>query len=136
MKNLCSGSQCGGFQFLLILDLWGISFHAVVVFPLGKNLLFIFVLGHCGNLRLSTEMMELTTSPTVNAVCFLSLVSFFLMRYQSNTKTIQDKIFIPQQTPTYLKIGNYHLFTYVHFSLTQHLHIRNKNGSKFRFWII
>ena len=56
------------------------------------------------DLRLSTEMMELTTSPTVNAVCFLSLVSFFLMRYQSNTKTIQDKIFIPQQTPTYLKI--------------------------------
>ena len=27
------------FQFLLILDLWGISFHAVVVFGLGKNLL-------------------------------------------------------------------------------------------------
>jgi type II secretory pathway component PulC len=49
-------------------------------------------------------MIELTTSPTVNAVCFLSLVSFFWMRYQSNTKTIQDKTFIPQQTPTYLKI--------------------------------
>ena len=47
MKNLCSGSQCGGFQFLLILDLWGISFHAVVVFALGKNLLFRFALGHC-----------------------------------------------------------------------------------------
>ena len=43
-----SGTQCRGFQFLLILDLWGISFHAVVVFALGKNLLFIFVLGHCG----------------------------------------------------------------------------------------
>ena len=47
LENLCSGTQCGGFQFLLILDLWGISFHAAVVFGLGKNLLFKFVLGHC-----------------------------------------------------------------------------------------
>ena len=47
LKNLCSGFQCGGFQFLPILDLWGISFHAVVVFDLGKNLLFKSALGHC-----------------------------------------------------------------------------------------
>ena len=47
MKNLCSGTQCGGFQFLLILDLRGISFHAVVVFGLGKNLLFKSTLGLC-----------------------------------------------------------------------------------------
>ena len=47
-QNLCSGTQCGGFQFLLILDLWGISFHAVVVFTLGKNLLFKFAVGQCG----------------------------------------------------------------------------------------
>ena len=47
LGNLCSGTQCGGFQFLLILDLWGISFHAVLVFPLGKNLLFKSALGHC-----------------------------------------------------------------------------------------
>ena len=33
---------------MLILDLWGISFHAVVVFALGKNLLFKSALGHCG----------------------------------------------------------------------------------------
>ena len=44
MKKLCNGTQCGEFQFLLILDLWGISFHAVVVFGLGKNLLSKFVL--------------------------------------------------------------------------------------------
>ena len=43
------GPTVGGFQFLLILDLWGISFHAVVVFGLGKNLLFKSVLGHCDN---------------------------------------------------------------------------------------
>ena len=37
----------GGFQFLLILDLCGMRFHAVVVFDLGKNLFFKSVLGHC-----------------------------------------------------------------------------------------
>ena len=29
------------------VDLWGISFHAVVVFGLGKNLLFKSILGRC-----------------------------------------------------------------------------------------
>ena len=33
---------------MLILDLWGISFHAVIFFGLGKNLLFKSVLGRCG----------------------------------------------------------------------------------------
>ena len=47
LKNLCSGTQCGGFQFLVILDLWGISFHAVLVFGLGKDLLSKSVLGRC-----------------------------------------------------------------------------------------
>ena len=42
-----SWTRFGGFQFLLILDLWGISFPAVIVFGLGKNLLFKYVLGHC-----------------------------------------------------------------------------------------
>ena len=37
----------GGFQFLLILELWGISFHAMVVFGIGKNCLFKSILGHC-----------------------------------------------------------------------------------------
>ena len=30
---------------MLILDLWGISFYAVVVFGLGKNILFKSILG-------------------------------------------------------------------------------------------
>ena len=47
MKNLYSGTHHGGFQFLLILDLWGIRFHSVIVFGLGKSLLFKSVLGHC-----------------------------------------------------------------------------------------
>ena len=46
MKNLCS-TQYGGFQFLLILDLWDISFHPVVVFGLGKDFLFKSILGLC-----------------------------------------------------------------------------------------
>ena len=32
---------------MLILELWGISYQAVVVFGLGKDLLFKSVLGHC-----------------------------------------------------------------------------------------
>ena len=32
---------------MLILDLWGISFHGEVVFGLGKNLLFKSILGRC-----------------------------------------------------------------------------------------
>ena len=31
---------------MLILDLWGVSFHAAVVFGLGKDFLFKFTLGH------------------------------------------------------------------------------------------
>ena len=49
LKKLCSGSQCVGFQFLLILDLLGISFHAVVVFDLGKDFLFKSTLEHGEN---------------------------------------------------------------------------------------
>ena len=50
---MCTGTQCGGFQFLLILDLWGISFHAAVVFGLGKDFLFKYALGHCGHIELA-----------------------------------------------------------------------------------
>ena len=31
----------------MILDLWGVSFHAAVVFGLGKDFLFKSTLGHC-----------------------------------------------------------------------------------------
>ena len=34
---------------MLILDLWGKSIHAVVVFGLGKNILFKSILGRCGS---------------------------------------------------------------------------------------
>ena len=47
---------------MLILDLWGISFHAVVVFALGKNLLFKFALGHCVFLLVRSSRFYLITS--------------------------------------------------------------------------
>ena len=50
-ENFVIGSQCGGFQFMLILDLWGISFHPAVVVGLGNDLLFNSSVGHCVTLR-------------------------------------------------------------------------------------
>ena len=38
--TLLKSSQCGGFLILLIWNLLGIGFHAVVVFGLGKDFLF------------------------------------------------------------------------------------------------
>ena len=80
MKNLCSGSQCGGFQFLLILNLWGISFYDVVVFGLGKNLLFKSVLVHC----FQVPMYHVTTTIKVwwgrGFLNILTKVCLFLYR--------------------------------------------------------
>ena len=72
MNNLCSGTQCGGFQFLLILDLLGISFHVVVVFGMCKDLLFKSVLGHCVKFQPGTfETLDFSTmnflSSTMNS---------------------------------------------------------------------
>ena len=36
---------------MLILDLWGISFHPVVFVGLGNDLLFNFIVGHCGEIQ-------------------------------------------------------------------------------------
>ena len=48
-ENFVIGSQCGGFQFMLILNLWGISFHPAVVVGLDNDLLFNSSVGHCGS---------------------------------------------------------------------------------------
>ena len=56
LKNSCSGTHCGVVQFLLTLALWGIDFHAVVVFGLGKDLLIKSVLEHCAlRLKITTK---------------------------------------------------------------------------------
>ena len=39
----------------MILDLWGISIHAVVLFGLGENLLFKPILGRCEHDVTTTE---------------------------------------------------------------------------------
>ena len=74
-----------GFQFLLILDLLGISFHAVIVFGLGKNLLFNYVLGHCGHaadymnrVQLNKIIMYMTVTPFLPELCFLSKHHFYI----------------------------------------------------------
>ena len=59
MENLCSRTQSGGFEFLPILDLWGISFYAVVVFGLGMSLLFKSALGHCDTAYKETEWFQI-----------------------------------------------------------------------------
>ena len=41
---------------MLILDLWGISFHPAVVVGLGNDLLFNSILGHCGRQRFSKRI--------------------------------------------------------------------------------
>ena len=41
---------------MLILDLWGIGFHAVVVFGLGKDFLFKSILGRCVTRAVLTEV--------------------------------------------------------------------------------
>ena len=91
LKNLCNGTQWGGFQFLLILDLWGIRFHVVVVFGLGKNLLFKYVLGHCDSLyraKLRTlnfalksfkAFLLLVMQVKKLATCWLFCISFGLL---------------------------------------------------------
>ena len=43
---------------MLILDLWGIGFHAVVVFGMGKDFLFKSVLGHCDTKYFDTFWIE------------------------------------------------------------------------------
>ena len=59
-KYFIIGSQCRGFQFMLILDLWGISFHPVVVVDLGNDLLFNFIVGHCGH---QSKFLKKTGNP-------------------------------------------------------------------------
>ena len=65
MKNLCNGTQCWGFQFLLILDLRGVSFNAAVFFGLGKDFLFKSGLGHC------VEYVELNPLKKICIFAFL-----------------------------------------------------------------
>ena len=62
---------------MLILDLWGMSFHAVVVFGLGKDLLFQSVLGHCEFLECCSDFIFLVTVFYVSTRQFFSFLTSF-----------------------------------------------------------
>ena len=55
---------------MLISDLWGISFHAVVIFGLGKNLLFKSVLERCE----SEMMLDVNLQERQTTGCFAILL--------------------------------------------------------------
>ena len=56
-----------------ILAEWGISFHAVVVFGLGKNLLFKSVLGRCGRLDCLDERGDWSWIPRPRENCRVNI---------------------------------------------------------------
>ena len=68
---------------MLILYLWGISFHAVVVFGLGKDLLFKSVLGHCGSLS-----GEIVPTGVLQVVWQNSVLSKIQPTHQFTTKML------------------------------------------------
>jgi hypothetical protein len=76
---------------LLILDLWGISFHAVVVFGLGKNLLFKSVLGHCDYvlyyIRIIQQEVRIIHSGLIG--CFLCSNNFTLPHCNTEQKVMK-----------------------------------------------
>ena len=47
LKILCYGTYVVGFQTMVIMDLWGMAFHAVVVIALVLALLFISIWAYC-----------------------------------------------------------------------------------------
>ena len=47
MEFLCYGPEQVGFQTRVILDLWGMVFHAMVAFGLGLDLLFKSIWACC-----------------------------------------------------------------------------------------
>ena len=83
---------------MLILDLWGISFHAVVLFGLGKNLLFKSILGRCGFLRDDmTRLLNLTLPVCV--VC-LELLKVLIPRHAlMNKRGLFCFIFLAKSWP-------------------------------------
>ena len=83
-KKIVSGTHRGGFQFIMILTPYGVTFHRVVVIGLGKNLLFKSVLAHCAQgkklwlLRPPASTFRiLETTPKSK----LSFISFAEIRY-------------------------------------------------------
>ena len=47
LKILCYGTYVVGFQTMVIMDLWGMAFHAVVVIAPFLAILFIWTSAYC-----------------------------------------------------------------------------------------
>ena len=94
---------------MLILDLWGISFHALVVFGLGKNILFKSILGHCvradePNKSQNTDHREskkqyslLSSSPLLS---FLFQGAHKSSRCNSKVDAVGEDLLVPRQAHT------------------------------------
>ena len=55
LKILCYGTYVVGFQTMVIMDLWGMAFHAMVVIGLIPALLFISTWACCGGAERGKE---------------------------------------------------------------------------------
>ena len=75
---------------MLILDLWGISFHPVVFVGSGNDLLFNFSVGHCdGSYIFSTRFLEANFS-YLRVVFFLKILLSCTVSSQECTQTVYD----------------------------------------------
>ena len=67
LKILCYGTYVVGFQTMVIMDLWGMAFHAMVVIGLIPALLFISTWACCAEeikfLQVSWLMLGIKISP-------------------------------------------------------------------------
>ena len=75
MKILCYGTYVVGFETMVIMDLWGITFHAVVVIVLALTLLFSSISTNSGSgLALSLGVLGLENPKKVKNSTLLLMV--------------------------------------------------------------
>ena len=66
LKILCYGTYVVGFQTMVIMDLWGMAFHAMVVIGLIPALLFISTWACC--VALAGKQRSTVNSPNSNHI--------------------------------------------------------------------
>ena len=113
---------------MLILGLWGMSFHAVVVFSLGKDLLFKSVLGHCDKITTNLIFGFLLSLPFVEKMfelhdgsqrCPLKCFGYFhrLQRLQDSN----NHIFCKKKKESKINIWGV-LRVYLGYRISTHVH--------------
>ena len=91
---------------MLILDLWGISFHPVVVVGLGNDLLFNFIVAHCvrvHNINGKPTVPPLRSSLDQEWQQFLKLQEFWLQLLVIELVKLKNETAILKIFPTPLK---------------------------------